>query len=115
MDHSGPAGTWYLVANTFRLELRIDSAYKSYPATISNEGAAEEPVDAVTWDPTTRWLEFRRNGAGFFQWYRVCIAYGVMAGRFSHATVPTKPALSAYSWHVKGWSPHWIDAGIVPR
>lgn len=115
MDASTPVGTWYLVANTFRLEMSIQAAMGGYAGTIKNEGTAPEPLDNITWDGAGRWLEFRRNGPGFFQWYRVCLTYGVMAGRFSHSAAAAKPALNAYASHVTGWSPDWLDSGIVPR
>jgi dienelactone hydrolase len=115
MDASTPVGTWYLSANGFRLELSIQAVVNGYAGTIKNEGGVPEPLDSITWDPAGRWLEFRRNGPGFFQWYRMCLTYGVMAGRFSHAAVAPKPALTAYANHVTGWSPNWLDADIVPR
>lgn len=115
MDTSTPVGTWYLNANAYRLELRINFANNAYSGTIANEGAGAEPVDQISWDAAGRWLEFRRNGPGFFQWYRMCLTYGVLAGRFSHATIPQKPELPAYTLHVTGWSPDWIELGIVPR
>jgi len=115
MDASTPAGTWFLAANAFRLEMSIHAAGPGFVGTIKNEGGAAEPLDNITWDPASRWLEFRRNGPGFFQWYRICLTYGVMAGRFSHALAAAKPALTSYTSHVTGWSPDWLDSGIVPR
>ena len=115
MDTSTPAGTWYLLANASRLELSIQFQNNTYSGTIRNEGGAAEPLDQIVWDPVGRSLEFRRHGAAFFQWYRICITYGVMAGRFYQAAAPAKPALTAYSYHVTGWSPAWLDSDIVPR
>jgi dienelactone hydrolase len=115
MDTSTPVGTWYLVANKFRLELSIQAAIGGYSGTIKNEGGAPEPLDNITWDAAGRWLEFRRNGPGFFQWYRICLTYGVMAGRFSHSGAAAKPPLTAFTSHVTGWSPNWLDSGSVPR
>jgi hypothetical protein len=115
MDTSTPIGTWYLLANASRLELRISQVNQGFAATIANEGGPPEPVDQTTWDANGRWLEFRRNGPGFFQWYRVCLTFGVMAGRFSHSEVAAKPALQGYAFHVTGWSPAWLDSGIIPR
>ena len=115
MDASTPAGTWYLMANGFRLELLIQAAMGGFSGSIKNEGAGPEPLDNITWNAADRWLEFRRNGPGFFQWYRISITYGVMAGRFSHGAVAGKPALTSFAGHVTGWSPNWIDSGIVPR
>src|SRR5258708_16821381 len=115
MDASTPVGTWYLSANGFRLELSIRPGGNGLADTIKNEGAAPERLDSITWDPAARWLEFPRNGPGFFQWYRICLTYGVMAGRFSHAAVAPKPALTAYANHVAGGSTNWLDSDIVPR
>jgi hypothetical protein len=115
MDNSTPIGTWYLLANTSRLELTIRASGAGFAATIANEGGPQEAVSNFAWNAQDRWLEFRRDGPGFFQWYRICIAYGVMAGRFSHSTFANKPGLVAYAWHVTGWSPNWLDVGIVPR
>lgn len=115
MDTSTPAGTWYLLANASRLELSIQVQNNIYSGSIKNEGGAPEPLDQIAWDPAGRWLEFRRNGPGFFQWYRISLTYGVMAGRFSHSAAAPKPALTAYTNHVTGWSPNWLDSDIVPR
>jgi len=115
MDTSTPVGTWFLLANASRLELSLHAMGGGFAGTVKNEGGAPEPVDDVTWDAATRWLEFRRNGPGFFQWYRICLTYGVMAGRFSHSGAAAKPAYTSYASHVTGWSPQWLDSGIVPR
>lgn len=116
MDRSSPVGTWYLLANkNYRLELSINSQGVNYSGTIKDEGGPSQLVEQISWDPNSRWLEFRRDGVGFFQWYRICLAYGVMAGRFSHEAAPTKPACTAYAYHVTGWSPDWIDSDILPR
>ena len=115
MDTSTPAGTWFLFANGYRLELTLHFQNNSFSGNIKNEGGAAETVDQVSWDSAGRWLEFRRNGAGFFQWYRISLTYGVMAGRFSHGAAAARPARTAYAYHVTGWSPDWLDSGIVPR
>ncbi len=114
-DGSTPVGTWYLRANASRLELAITSTGSGYAGTIRNEGGPAEPISNVTWDPAGRWLEFRRNGAGFYQWYRASLTFGVLAGRFSHGASPAKPGLTAYASHATGWSPSWLDSGVVPR
>lgn len=116
---STPVGTWYLLANASRLELSIQVKKKFFKqflvGTIKNEGGPPEPIDHISWDPAGRWLEFRRDGAGFYQWYRLSLTYGVVAGRFSHSAAPAKPAFTAYTYHVTGWSPRWLDSDIVPR
>src|SRR5215467_13044229 len=105
MDISSPAGTWYLLANSSRLELSFQYTNNAWSGTVKNEGGAPEPLDQITWDATGRWLEFRRDGPGFFQWYRISLTYGVMAGRFSHAAVAPKPARTVYANHVTGSIP----------
>jgi hypothetical protein len=115
MERSSPAGIWYLLANASRLELSIQFHNNRYSGNIKNEGGAPEPLDQISWDPASRWLEFCRLDPGFFQWYRICMTYGIMAGRLSHASVADKPVLTAYVYHVTGWSPNWVDVDIVPR
>ena len=114
MDNSTPAGTWYLLGNGFRLELSLQHQNNAWSGAIKNEGGAAENVDQISWDAVGRWLEFRRNGPNFFQWYRLCLTYGVVNGRFSHANTAPKPALTSYAFHVTGWSPSWLDSDIVP-
>lgn len=80
MDTSTPVGTWYLLANAFRLEMLIAPSGPSFTGWIANEGGPHEPLSDFSWDPASRWLEFRRNGPGFFQWYRLSLTYGVMGG-----------------------------------
>jgi dienelactone hydrolase len=106
-----------VVSTAFRLEMKIQKAGAGYSGTVRNEGGIWEGLDNITWDSTNRWLEFRRVGAfaTYYQWYRVCLTYGVLAGRFSHSSVAPKPQLTQYLYHVTGWSLDWIDSGIVPR
>jgi len=115
MDTSTPVGTWYLLANTSRLEMSIVRSGASFTGWIANEGGQHEPLSNFSWNPGSRWLEFRRNGPGFYQWYRLSLTYGVVAGRFSHLSSPARPANTAFAFHATGWSPNWLDSGIVPR
>jgi hypothetical protein len=115
MDTSMPIGTWYLLANNFRLEMSISPSGASFTGWIANEGGPHEPLSDFSWDPGRRWLEFRRNGPGFFQWYRLSLTYGVVAGRFSHLSGSARPANTAFAFHATGWSPSWLDGGILPR
>jgi dienelactone hydrolase len=82
---------------------------------MADQGAAPEPMSDFSWDAANRWLEFRRNGPGFFQWYRLCLTYGVVAGRFSHGSTSARPPNTDFTSHVTGWSPTWLDSGDVPR
>jgi hypothetical protein len=45
MDTSTAIGTWYLLANVSRLELKIAALNNGFTATIANEGGPPEPVD----------------------------------------------------------------------
>ena len=115
VDSSSPVGTWSLRANGARLELTISQSAGIFSGTIKDEGGSPQTVSNISWDANTRWLEFRRDGSGFFQWYRMSLASGVVAGRFSHATAASKPALTSFSWHVTGWSPTYLDTATSPR
>ncbi|MBS2030640.1 MAG: hypothetical protein JST54_22240 [Deltaproteobacteria bacterium] len=115
METSTPVGTWYLVAQGERLELTIHPVASGFTGSIRPEGGAPEPVDAIQWDAGGCWLEFRRTGPAFVQWFRACVTEGVMAGRFSYATTSARPALTDFTEHVTGWSPEGLDTDIVPR
>jgi len=118
-------GTWYLNANylgdtnNFFLTATITggSAPGVYQGTLINEHGTVEILDNITWDDSGGQLEFRRNGQGFWQWYRGTVVEGVLIGRFSHDTnSPQKPAqLASFSYHVTGWNSTVLDRDIVPR
>lgn len=114
-DSPTPVGKWYLNANGFRLELNIISTASGLSANLKQEGGNTESVSNISWNATSRWFEFCRNGHGIFQWYRMSLVYGTAAGRFSQGTAPDKPAYTSYVFHVTGWSPDLLDSGIVPR
>jgi dienelactone hydrolase len=112
---ASPTGIWHLNANGHRLTLEIAGSGSGLTGTIRPEGGAHDDLAHITWDASGRWLEFRRSGAGFHQWYRLSIADGVAAGRFSHGFAEEQPPLTAYTSHATGWSPTWLDTDIVPR
>jgi hypothetical protein len=114
-DSTTPAGKWYLLASGYRLELDVTSTATGFTASVRPEGGGPEPVSNISWNAGSRWFEFRRDGPGFFQWYRMSIVEGTAAGRFSHGTASAKPALTSYTSHVTGWSPDYLDSGSVPR
>jgi dienelactone hydrolase len=116
-DTSGPAGTWYLNANSFHTTLTIFSpAVGSLTGSLVNERGITEAVDNISWDLGSRRLEFRRNGDGFWQWYRGTIVEGVLVGRFSHNQQSSaKPTLVNYTFHVTGWNSAYVGQGLVPR
>lgn len=106
-----PIGTWYLTANDSRLAARISASGAGFTATLDTG----EAVDNVAWDETASVLEFRRIGAGWWQWYRATLVEGVMAGRFSHQATPARPALTAFAYHVTGWNRDQLDAQTEAR
>lgn len=64
-DTSSPVGTWYLLANTFRLEMVIRRSNAGFTGTIANEGGAAEPLSNISWNsPMGMELARRRAGTG---------------------------------------------------
>ena len=118
-DSSSPLGTWYLSANNFRLTVSIGNGAQAgtFQGTLTNENGGIEQLDNITWDATARRLEFRRNGNGFWQWYRGTVVEGVLVGRFSHdAQSSAHPGqLTAYTYHVTGWNSSYLDQALAPR
>src|SRR5258708_6411668 len=74
----GPPGTWYFNGNGARLTIVISKGAK--PGTFAGrarpEGEGPQTLDRVSWDATTRRLEFRRVGKGWWQWYRGTLVEG---------------------------------------
>src|SRR5215469_14636912 len=118
-DTSGPVRTWYLNANNSRLTVIIKNGARAgtFSGTAIGETGEKQRLDKITWDPATRRLEFRQNGAGFWRWYRGTIVEGILVGRFSDDTrSPDKPAeLASYVFHVTGWNSTYIDRSPAPR
>src|SRR2546426_1065773 len=75
-DLSSPSGQWYVTADGHRLEVTFDPVGTGYHGVLVNENGGTEPVDDISWNAPNRFLEFRRVGNGFWQWYR-----GAIAGR----------------------------------
>jgi len=98
---SDVVGTWFLRANGVRVSVQISTGSNGLTGTLTNEGGGTETLTNLALSGS--FLEFRRNGAGFFQWYRLTINKGVAAGRFSHGTASAKPALSSFTFHATGW------------
>lgn len=93
-------GTWYLNVSGFRLTLVI-SGTTTLTGVLTNENGGTETVDSISTSGT--WLEFRRRGNGFNQWYRAMVTQGVLAGRFVHQAALAKPPLTNFTGHVTGW------------
>ena len=124
LDTSNALGTWYVNANyqgnnNFLLLVSItgSSTRGIYQGTLVNENGVLEILDNISFEVPTRLLQFRRNGQGFWQWYRSTIVEGVLVGRFSHSTNSSqKPSqLTAFAYHVTGWNSNYLDQDIVPR
>jgi dienelactone hydrolase len=124
-----PVGIWYLNVNyrgghnNFFLTATItgDPVSGSYQGELINEHEKVEILDNISWNAGTGLLEFRRNGHGFWDWYRGTVVEGVFAGRFSHSTQsPEKPVdpqtfPKTFRSHVTGWNSAVLDRDIVPR
>ena len=72
---AGIDGTWYLTAGSARLEMRIDfdASGSRFTGQVLTEGdavATSDVVDQIVWDQGSGALQFRRNGPGFWEWYR---------------------------------------------
>ncbi|MFN7997151.1 MAG: hypothetical protein U0Q18_26285 [Bryobacteraceae bacterium] len=117
-DSSSPLGQWYLNANSFAISANISSPSPGvYTGTLTNENGGSELLDQINWDAPSRLLIFRRNGQGFWQWYRARIVEGVIAGRFSHSTTSAqKPSqLTSFQYHVTAWNSTYLDTSLTPR
>jgi len=117
VDASTPVGRWYLKAEDSRLEVTIQMTGSCFTGTLRDE-AGGDPValSNISWDAAHRWLEFRRTGFGFFQWYRLSLVQGTVAGRFSSSlSSPSKPPLASYAYQATGWSPTYLDSPTSPR
>jgi dienelactone hydrolase len=117
-DTSTPAGRWYINTGSERLTWRFENQNGVYQGVrLNDQGAVSERFDNISWNPATRTLEFRRNGAGFWQWYRGKIVEGVLVARYVHsgvsATKPTDPF--AYKWHATGWNYEYLTPAIAPQ
>ena len=99
MDNTTPVGTWYLLANKVRLEMQLSVSGGTFTGWLTNEKGQQETLTNFSWDPVSRWLEFRLAGPDFFQWYRLSVTYGVIAGRFSHLPDGARPENSAFAFH----------------
>ncbi len=98
-------GEWYVNANGSRFTVSIAQQGEKFVAySQSQTGSCNERLDSVTWDGNA--IEWRRLLNGATQWHRVTIEDGVMIGRFTHqaGNKAPKPDLSAYRYHVTGWS-----------
>ncbi len=120
-DTSTATGIWYVNANGFRLDLRFtprsDGSYEG--VRLTENGNIQETFDSVSWNPSTRTIEWRRNIPGLTQWYRAKIVEGVMNGRYTSTPYPTEPNtkpadLFKYQWHITGWSQNYLTQALAP-
>ncbi|HYS20003.1 MAG TPA: hypothetical protein VEO73_02830, partial [Gemmatimonadales bacterium] len=117
---TGIDGTWYLMAGSARLEMRIDfdalgSSFTGQVLTEGDAAATADVVDQIVWDPGSGALQFRRSGPGFWEWYRACVVEGVLVGRYARSESAAEPGPEAYQGHVTGWSEAYFDRDLFPR
>lgn len=108
---SDPIGVWHLVANGFRLTATIEASGGGFTGHLDTG----EVLDSFSWDEPSGLLQFRRPSAGGSQWYWATVREGVLVGRFSSGTSLDQPAISAYQYHVTGWSQTAADAASDAR
>src|SRR3954453_17812526 len=111
-------GTWYLNANAFPTSVRFVDNGGTYSGALTNEAGGLETVDSILLDnPVPGLLKFRRNGNGFWQWYRVFPVDGTLTGRFSNSTTSAAApnTFGAYVGHVTGWDEAWFPAADTSR
>ena len=117
-ESSGPTGQWYLRANGYALSASITSPSSgTYTGTLINDAGGAELLDSIAWDASSRTLQFRRNGSGFWQWYFGKVVEGIWVGHFSQSTIsPQKPAdLTDLALQVTAWNSTYLDTASVPR
>lgn len=117
-DTSTPAGRWYINTGNERLIWRFENQNGVYQAVrLDEQGALIERFDNLSWNAATRTLEFRRNGAGFWQWYRGKIVEGVLVARYAHSGLnAAKPADPfAFKWHATGWNYEYLTPAAAPQ
>jgi dienelactone hydrolase len=117
-DQSSPTGQWYFNSNGHAVSADISDAFQGkYVGTLTNEKGETEPLDNITWYNRSRALQFRVDGADYWEWYSGSVVEGIFVGRFSHSTIsPSKPPqLSIYSLHATGWNSSYLDTDLVPR
>ncbi len=117
-DTSTLIGRWYINTGSERLTWRFENQNGVYQGVrLDEQGAILERFDNISWNPATRTLEFRRNGAGFWQWYRGKIVEGVLVARYAHsglnAAKPTDPF--AFKWHATGWNYEYLTPTTTPQ
>jgi len=125
VDSSGPVGRWYMAAGwgnvranpATRLTVDIsETKHGEYTGTLSAEGAEQQQIDSISWEPSTRLLQFRRVGVKWWQWFRGTVVEGVLAGRYTDSGAsPARPPLSAFTGHVTGWNSTYVDSNLTTR
>src|SRR5207244_380629 len=83
---------------------------------VAADGTTEQ-LDSITGSGEGDLLEFRHTGNGYWEWYRLSVVEGVLAGRFaSSAKLATRPSvLTVYDGHVTGWQKEQFEQELTPR
>ena len=104
-------GTWHVNANGTRLTVILaESSSGTVPTLrgiVITETGSTEPLDQLAIDG--EFLEFRRTGGDFYQWFRLRINNGVATGRFSHRATGARPPLQDFVFHATGWRASSFD------
>jgi hypothetical protein len=108
---------WFLQLGGDSVTLTLIGDGKSFTGTVVNGDGWADTVDNVQWDATSGVLQFRRLGAGFWQWVHARSVEGVLVGRASNSTDGGDPPsdVSLLSLHVTGWNEFYFGRDIVPR
>jgi dienelactone hydrolase len=110
---------WYieLAGEPLTLALTADATGAHVTGTATGADGSVDTVDHAVWDATTGVLDFRRVGAGYWQWVHARAVEGVLTGRASYSTTsPTPPtAVADFGDHVIGWNDYYFSHDIVPR
>jgi len=110
---------WYLevAGEPLTVALTADLTGAHVGGTATAADGAVDVVDHASWDATTGLLDFRRVGAGYWQWVHARAVEGVLTGRVSYSTTSASPpaAVADYGNHVIGWNDYYFSRDLVPR
>jgi hypothetical protein len=90
----GPEGTWIFNAAGRQLGIKVSPSGNGYAATLVFGARADEvrDFDQVTWDAAKRKLKLRRQGPGWYEWFKGTVSGSTIKGTLSHETTADLPA-----------------------